>query len=204
MSNLENSQGYRASEGPILCCRYCLEEDGEHGMIMPCNCRGTQSWIHRGCLDRWRSTGELRFHRCEICLYNYEYEEQSVGMCKIPLRIIKFMVCIWADIMIALGAITCLGLIWVGVTYPTGLGKTIGIIIGYSTLNGTILFVGLMIVIDCLVGVLAFGVKDFARFIKRRYTQHRLYSEINCYIVANRALSLPMVPIIVLGEGNSI
>ncbi|XP_058074590.1 uncharacterized protein LOC131223263 isoform X3 [Magnolia sinica] len=39
------------------CCRICLEYDAEPGeeLISPCMCKGTQQFVHRSCLDHWRS-----------------------------------------------------------------------------------------------------------------------------------------------------
>uniref|UniRef100_A0A803M9T4 RING-CH-type domain-containing protein n=1 Tax=Chenopodium quinoa TaxID=63459 RepID=A0A803M9T4_CHEQI len=36
-------------------CRICLEIEGED-LIAPCHCKGTQKYVHRSCLDNWRST----------------------------------------------------------------------------------------------------------------------------------------------------
>lgn len=36
-------------------CRICLDIGGED-LIAPCHCKGTQKYVHRSCLDNWRST----------------------------------------------------------------------------------------------------------------------------------------------------
>jgi len=36
-------------------CRICLDLGGED-LIAPCHCKGTQKYVHRSCLDNWRST----------------------------------------------------------------------------------------------------------------------------------------------------
>ncbi|KAJ6670016.1 hypothetical protein OIU85_022015, partial [Salix viminalis] len=36
-------------------CRICLDIGGE-GLIPPCDCKGTRKYVHRSCLDNWRST----------------------------------------------------------------------------------------------------------------------------------------------------
>ncbi|XP_058112476.1 uncharacterized protein LOC131255694 isoform X2 [Magnolia sinica] len=43
--------------GSAACCRICLEYNGEPGeeLISPCMCKGTQQFVHRSCLDHWRS-----------------------------------------------------------------------------------------------------------------------------------------------------
>ncbi|XP_078437833.1 RING/FYVE/PHD zinc finger superfamily protein [Wolffia australiana] len=48
-------------------CRICLDSEGED-LIAPCNCKGTQKYVHRSCLDSWRSTKEgLAFSHCTEC-----------------------------------------------------------------------------------------------------------------------------------------
>ncbi|KAG5039308.1 hypothetical protein JHK82_011465 [Glycine max] len=43
--------------GLLPCCRICLESDSdpEDELISPCMCKGTQQFVHRSCLDHWRS-----------------------------------------------------------------------------------------------------------------------------------------------------
>uniref|UniRef100_A0A7N0U690 RING-CH-type domain-containing protein n=1 Tax=Kalanchoe fedtschenkoi TaxID=63787 RepID=A0A7N0U690_KALFE len=43
--------------GLLPCCRICLETESNFGddLITPCMCKGTQQFVHRSCLDHWRS-----------------------------------------------------------------------------------------------------------------------------------------------------
>jgi len=53
-------------------CRICLESSERKQLIAPCACSGTQKYVHRSCLDRWRTTREDRaFSRCTECLKDY-------------------------------------------------------------------------------------------------------------------------------------
>lgn len=56
-----------------ITCRICLEGPlSRKDVICPCNCRGSSKWVHRACLDRWRTTREDRaFSRCTECLTDY-------------------------------------------------------------------------------------------------------------------------------------
>ncbi|CAI9114573.1 OLC1v1015325C1 [Oldenlandia corymbosa var. corymbosa] len=48
-------------------CRICLDTGGED-LIAPCHCKGTQKYVHRSCLDNWRSTKEgFAFAHCTEC-----------------------------------------------------------------------------------------------------------------------------------------
>ncbi|XP_047330897.1 uncharacterized protein LOC124934414 [Impatiens glandulifera] len=56
--------------GSLVYCRICLECDGEDddGLISPCMCKGTQQFVHRSCLDHWRSVKEgFAFSHCTTC-----------------------------------------------------------------------------------------------------------------------------------------
>ncbi|RYG98676.1 hypothetical protein EON65_51140 [archaeon] len=59
-----------------LICRICLDEDEGSSLIAPCSCRGSQRWVHRGCLDKWRATQETKpfttCSRCTECLTSYQ------------------------------------------------------------------------------------------------------------------------------------
>lgn len=52
-------------------CRICLESDGRD-FIAPCKCRGSSQFVHRACLDQWRSIKEgFAFAHCTTCKMRY-------------------------------------------------------------------------------------------------------------------------------------
>lgn len=55
-------------------CRICLEEDNLENLISPCKCNGTIKYIHKDCLDKWRTVSKSKFH-CTLCdeEYNVPY-----------------------------------------------------------------------------------------------------------------------------------
>lgn len=59
-------------------CRICLEDSSNKtDFIVPCLCSGSAKYVHRKCLDEWRSQnpdGE-NFKTCNTCKYNYEIIE---------------------------------------------------------------------------------------------------------------------------------
>ena len=59
----------------MYCCRICFEDEPQcnrHLVIAPCQCRGTSKWVHRSCLDQWRSTREDKaFASCTECKFKY-------------------------------------------------------------------------------------------------------------------------------------
>lgn len=60
-------------------CRICLESSG-HDFIAPCRCKGTSKWVHRSCLDRWRSShiNPSSFTHCSECALPYHFVARNV------------------------------------------------------------------------------------------------------------------------------
>lgn len=62
-----------ADENEMYSCRFCLEEGSRLDFIAPCRCSGTSKWVHRSCLDQWRSTREDKaFSQCTECHAYYD------------------------------------------------------------------------------------------------------------------------------------
>ncbi|KAI5123613.1 hypothetical protein M0805_003429 [Coniferiporia weirii] len=61
-------------------CRICLDgPDPELGrLIRPCLCKGSISYVHVRCLQRWRRESENAFFRCPQCSYRYMTARTSV------------------------------------------------------------------------------------------------------------------------------
>ncbi|CAB4302573.1 unnamed protein product [Prunus armeniaca] len=66
-ANDEESQNLDVDENSKLVnpehpqCRICLDTEEGEDLIAPCHCRGTQKYVHRSCLDNWRSTKIVAF-----------------------------------------------------------------------------------------------------------------------------------------------
>jgi hypothetical protein len=56
-----------------ITCRICLEDElDRNDVIAPCSCSGGSKWVHRECLDMWRTTKQDRaFSRCTECLQDF-------------------------------------------------------------------------------------------------------------------------------------
>ena len=58
-------------------CRICLESDHPQDLIAPCLCKGSAQWVHRDCLNHWRTHEKDRaFATCTECQFPYRYEQQ--------------------------------------------------------------------------------------------------------------------------------
>jgi hypothetical protein len=64
-------------------CRICFKKDTSENMIVPCVCSGPNKYVHRSCLDEWRSMNisivnnvitNDNYNKCNICNFNYEFE----------------------------------------------------------------------------------------------------------------------------------
>lgn len=59
-------------------CRICFDPCERKELIAPCNCKGSRKWVHRECLDKWRTIGDERaFNSCTECLHPYETIRKS-------------------------------------------------------------------------------------------------------------------------------
>ncbi|CAL9103290.1 unnamed protein product [Musa acuminata var. zebrina] len=67
-----NEIDLEAGPGEQFQCRICLETDGGRDFIAPCKCKGTSKYVHRECLDHWRSVKEgFAFSHCTTCKAPY-------------------------------------------------------------------------------------------------------------------------------------
>ncbi|PIA65458.1 hypothetical protein AQUCO_00100745v1 [Aquilegia coerulea] len=67
-NNDQQQSDIEVAESSAACCRICLEYNGESDLISPCMCKGTQQFVHRSCLDHWRSVKEgFAFSHCTTC-----------------------------------------------------------------------------------------------------------------------------------------
>lgn len=60
-------------------CRICLQSDSAHNLISPCNCSGSQKYVHQSCVRQWQSaalkklltnpspSGYSQVFNCTVC-----------------------------------------------------------------------------------------------------------------------------------------
>jgi hypothetical protein len=83
-------------------CRICHDDADGHRLIAPCRCKGSSKWVHRNCLDVWRSS-PLRddvFDACEVCQAKYEFavENPEVRPEEEPKRVWRFRLYMVRDV----------------------------------------------------------------------------------------------------------
>nr|GEW86304.1 zinc finger, RING-CH-type [Tanacetum cinerariifolium] len=92
--------------GSIVTCRICLECDGDEDddLISPCTCKGTQQFVHRACLDHWRSVKEgFAFSHCTTC--KAQFHLQVVELKHNSWRKIKFRLFVARDVFLVFLAV---------------------------------------------------------------------------------------------------
>ncbi|KZP16815.1 hypothetical protein FIBSPDRAFT_934405 [Athelia psychrophila] len=65
-------------------CRICLDGDDDPDLgrlIRPCLCKGSMTYVHVSCLNRWRANAASRqgFFKCSVCGYRYRLGRTRVA-----------------------------------------------------------------------------------------------------------------------------
>lgn len=158
----ENASLINSEHGDRKECRFCLSDDDQKNLIAPCNCKGGSQFVHRKCLDQWRTTGiqDKAFTHCTTCNFEYQYEAKEPGCCTcsqetqyrlLIFRDVMTVLLIILGMMAAVGAITyaadknnkyipgLLHLCTNGTDTPSGVGVCSSLF-GAYTLAGVVFF----------------------------------------------------------------
>uniref|UniRef100_A0A0E0AII5 RING-CH-type domain-containing protein n=4 Tax=Oryza TaxID=4527 RepID=A0A0E0AII5_9ORYZ len=95
------------------CCRICLETDSELGdeLISPCMCKGTQQFVHRSCLDHWRSVKEgFAFSHCTTCKAQFHlrvetWEDNSWRKMKFRIFVARDVILVFLAVQLTIAMI---------------------------------------------------------------------------------------------------
>ncbi|CAL5006604.1 unnamed protein product [Urochloa decumbens] len=95
------------------CCRICLEAESEIGdeLISPCMCKGTQQFVHRSCLDHWRSVKEgFAFSHCTTCKAQFHlrvetWEDNSWRKMKFRIFVARDVLLVFLAVQLTLAII---------------------------------------------------------------------------------------------------
>lgn len=72
--NLPRGLGSSKPQMATATCRFCFEDDDASAMISPCKCKGTSEFVHKACLDKWRSMTSKNNDTCYTCRSHYNEE----------------------------------------------------------------------------------------------------------------------------------
>ncbi|ALC41521.1 CG13442 [Drosophila busckii] len=79
-----NSTDSMPSIGSLV-CRICHNADNPEQLVSPCLCKGSLTYVHVHCLERWISTS--RCTTCELCQFRYNTEQTLRYTCLQSLRL---------------------------------------------------------------------------------------------------------------------
>ncbi|CAL9049721.1 unnamed protein product [Musa banksii] len=103
---LDEIKDDEADANSSACCRICLENDTFPGdeLISPCMCKGTQQFVHRSCLDHWRSVKEgFAFSHCTTCKARFHLRVEFLE--DYSWRKIKFRIFVARDVLLVFLAV---------------------------------------------------------------------------------------------------
>ncbi|CAF0878804.1 unnamed protein product [Adineta steineri] len=86
---------------PSKQCRICLDNDNPSNLISPCLCSGSQAYVHRKCLNDWRSKNAngQAFKYCNICQFNYIIETVMNDRKADRKRLLKYHLYVFRDLI---------------------------------------------------------------------------------------------------------
>lgn len=104
-------------------CRNCHEGGGE--LICPCHCSGSIKWVHRSCLDTWRSVSPnpSSFSVCDLCRTPYRLRRHHVSGCTRFLFGAKVFRDVFAVLLGIAALIAVFGVAAWGIDSATGLSR---------------------------------------------------------------------------------
>ncbi|CAF1091709.1 unnamed protein product [Adineta steineri] len=83
-------------------CRICLDTDNPNDLISPCLCSGSSEYIHRECLNRWRSENAdgRAFNYCNVCQFKYVIETVINDPKADKQRLLKYYLFVTRDLIL--------------------------------------------------------------------------------------------------------
>eukprot|EP00249_Psilotum_nudum_P019758 c27405_g2_i2 orf=279-848(+) len=104
-------------KGSAACCRICLESESSVSdeLISPCMCKGTQQFVHRECLDHWRSVKEgFAFSHCTTCKAQFHLllqipEDYSWRKVKFRLFVARDVILVFLAVQVTVAALGGIG-----------------------------------------------------------------------------------------------
>jgi hypothetical protein len=110
------NRGLILTENFSKSCRICLDNDNPNDLIRPCLCSGGSAYVHRKCLDNWRSLNEngRAFKFCDVCKFEYVIEPVIDDPSADNKRLLMFRFLVTRDITLI---ILLIQLIIIGMTF---------------------------------------------------------------------------------------
>ncbi len=88
-----------------MLCRICLDDTITDNIVSPCNCTGSQKYVHKNCLDTWRLASNKRT-TCTTCKVDYIITHQTLPL---QFKIANMCVYLCQIILLLLACILMVG-----------------------------------------------------------------------------------------------
>ncbi|CAN8294299.1 unnamed protein product [Cochlearia groenlandica] len=116
------AEDLESDSASATCCRICLENDSDclgDELISPCMCKGTQQFVHRSCLDHWRSVKEgFAFSHCTTCKAQFHLRVEPLEDDNNSwLRKAKFRIFVARDVLLVFFAVQTVIAVMAGFAY---------------------------------------------------------------------------------------
>jgi hypothetical protein len=140
-------------------CRICFDDDNSNELISPCLCRGSSLYVHRKCLDDWRSQNAngRGFKYCTVCLFEYAIETVISNPQEERKRLLKYYLFVTRDILLINLIIQ---LVLIGLTFLLKIVDTNGYFIRNllpNSINGILAYyLSALILALAILGLVAF------------------------------------------------
>ncbi|KAK1298614.1 hypothetical protein QJS10_CPB14g01112 [Acorus calamus] len=96
----------KAARGTPIPSSRTVRTQGDE-LISPCICKGTQQFVHRACLDHWRSVKEgVAFSHCTTCKAQFHLRVELLE--DYPWRKMKFRIFVARDVLLVFLAVQTL------------------------------------------------------------------------------------------------
>jgi hypothetical protein len=91
-----------SSNDELKQCRICLDNDHPNELISPCLCNGSSAYVHRKCLNNWRSENAngKGFKYCDICHFEYVIETIISDQKEERKRLFKYYLFVIRDLIL--------------------------------------------------------------------------------------------------------
>ena len=103
-------------------CRICLENEEATSLISPCNCTGTQQYVHKECLNKWQETmisnilaypeiyESKQFNHCSVCKSPHKTSVSTRSRLWLSLMfpVLRLVQQYWFSLIISLLMLLCI------------------------------------------------------------------------------------------------
>ena len=99
--SITNDVDVQSTDDQLKQCRICLDTDHPDDIISPCLCNGSAAYVHRKCLNNWRSENAngRGFKYCNVCQFEYVIEPVTYDPVGDRKRLLKYHLFVIRDLI---------------------------------------------------------------------------------------------------------